>query len=62
MVIKGESEGERGINRDTRILIYPLPYIKWITNKDLLYSTGSSEFSNDLLGKRTLKKVDIYVV
>ena len=40
----------------------PTTIYKIVTNKDLLYSTGTSEFSNDLLGKRTFKKVDICVV
>ena len=32
----GERDGEFGIN------IYTLLYLKWITNKDLLYSTWNS--------------------
>ena len=32
----------RGINWETGIDIYTPPYIKQITNKDLLYSTGNS--------------------
>ena len=40
MVTRGESQGE--INWEIRIDIYTLLYIKQITNKDLLYSTGNS--------------------
>ena len=39
MVTKGEGEG--GINQEFGINRYALLYIKWITNKDLLYSTGN---------------------
>ena len=35
----------------------PLLYIKYITNEDLLYSTGNSMLCNDLYGKRILKRV-----
>ena len=38
---KGESLGG-GINQDIRINLFTLPQIKWITKKDLLYSTGNS--------------------
>ena len=34
-------QGE-GIVRQFGINMYTLPYLKWITNKDLLYSTGNS--------------------
>ena len=37
----------------------PLLYIKYITNEDLLYSTGNSMLCNDLYGKRIFKRVDI---
>ena len=39
MVNKGERGG--GINQEFGINIYTLLYIKQITNKDLLYSTGN---------------------
>ena len=32
----------KGIVREFRIDLYTLPYLKWITNKDLLYSTWNS--------------------
>ena len=35
-------ERSRGINQAFRIKIYTLLYIKQITNKELLYSTGNS--------------------
>ena len=33
---------ERGIVSEFEINMYTLLYLKWITNKDLLYSTGNS--------------------
>ena len=33
---------EEGIVREFRMDVYTLLYLKWITNKDLLYSTGNS--------------------
>ena len=48
--------GEEDKQRDW-INIYTPLYIKQITNKHLLYSTGNySLLCNDLCGKRTLKK------
>ena len=41
MVTKGETCGG-GINQDLGMNIYTLLYIRQITNKDLLYSTGNS--------------------
>ena len=35
-------EGEEGIVRDFGTDMYTLLYLKWITIKDLLYSTGNS--------------------
>ena len=40
MVTRGKARG--GINWEIGIEIYTLLYIKQITNKDLLYSTGNS--------------------
>ena len=42
MVTSGERGGGGGIVREFGIDVYTLLYSKWITNKDLLYSTGSS--------------------
>ena len=42
MVIRWESMGVGRINWEFEIDTYTLLYIKWITNKDLLYSTGNS--------------------
>ena len=39
--LAGEGWGE-GIVREFGIDMYTLLYSKWITNKDLLYSTGNS--------------------
>ena len=33
---------EEGIAREFAMDMYTLLYLKWITNKDLLYSTGNS--------------------
>ena len=33
--------GGRGGDRDFAIDMYTMLYLKWITNKDLLYSTGN---------------------
>ena len=41
MVTGGERWG-KGIVREFGIVMYTLLYLKWITNKDLLYSTGNS--------------------
>ena len=41
MVTSGEGGGA-GIAWEFRIDLYSLLYLKWITNKDLLYSTGNS--------------------
>ena len=52
-LIKTEMRG--GIVREFGIKTYTLLYLKWITNKDLLYSTGNSAqylFYNNLNGKR----------
>ena len=34
--------GRRGMDWEFGIDMYTLLYLKWITNKDLLYSTGNS--------------------
>ena len=41
MVARREGRGE-GIVRELGINMYTLLYLKWMTNKDLLYSTGNS--------------------
>ena len=41
MVTRGKG-WRGGIVREFGIDIYTLLYLKWITNKDLLYSTGNS--------------------
>ena len=41
MVAKGEGCGE-GIVREFGINMYTVLYLKWITNKELLYSTWNS--------------------
>ena len=41
---------EEGTAREFGIDMYPLLYLKWITNKDLLYSTGNSA-QRDVDGK-----------
>ena len=41
MVTRGEGWGEK-IVREFGIDMYTLLYLKWVTNKDLPYSTGNS--------------------
>jgi len=41
MVARGKDSRE-GIVREFGMGVYTLLYLKWITNKDLLYSTGNS--------------------
>ena len=41
MVTRGEGCGE-GIVTEFGVDVYTVLYLKWITNKDLLYSTGNS--------------------
>ena len=38
----GKNEGKREIVKEFGINMYTLLYLKWITNKFLLYSTGNS--------------------
>ena len=40
IVTRGQGRG--GVNWEIEIDVYILVYIKWITNKDLLYTTGNS--------------------
>ena len=42
MVAGHEGEVGEGIVRELGMDAYTLLYLKWITNKDLLYSTGNS--------------------
>ena len=58
---RGESRDGGEINWETGIDKYTLLYIKQITNKDLLYCTGSSsQYSMTYMGKES-KKEWIYV-
>ena len=41
MVVVGGGWDE-GIVREFGMVLYPQLYLKWITNKDLLYGTGNS--------------------
>ena len=38
---KSESKILRYLSYSAKIFMYTLLYLKWITNKDLLYSTGN---------------------
>ena len=62
MVTKGETLGEGGVNQETGINTYTLPYIKQIANKDLVYSTGNSTQYSVItyMGKES-EKEQIYV-
>ena len=61
MVTKGEMLWE-GITQELRINTHILLYIRWITNKDLLYSTGNSTqyFVITYMGKES-EKMNIYI-
>ena len=52
-----------GINWEIEVDIYTLLYMKQMTNKDLLYSTGNStQYSvKAYMGKESKKRVDIYM-
>ena len=41
-MFSGGKDGGEGKIREFGMDIYTLLYLKWITNKDLLYSTGNS--------------------
>ena len=61
-VTKGERVGG-GINWESGIAIYTLLYIKQITNKNLLYSTGNSTQYPlmNFMGIESIKRVDICI-
>ena len=57
---RGKEDG--GINWEIGIYIYTLLYIKWITNKGLLYSTGNStQYSVMTYMGKNLKKKNGYM-
>ena len=62
MVIRWEN-GVRGINWESGIDTDISLYIKYITNKDLLYSTGNTSqyFVMTYVGKESKKRVYIYL-
>ena len=62
MVIRGETWGKM-TDWDFETGICTLLYIEWITNKDLLYSTGNSiQYSVvAYMGKESEKRMDICV-
>ena len=45
MVAKGDGSGE-GIVRESGMVMYTSLYLKWITNKEILYSPGNSTQSD----------------
>ena len=56
MVTKGKHGGGGGINQELGMNTHTLLYIRQITNKDLLYSTGNSTLSDNLYGKESKKE------
>ena len=62
MVIRGETWGKM-TDWDFETGICTLLYIEWITNKDLLYSTGNSTQYSVVayMGKESEKRMDICV-
>ena len=59
MVTREEGWGE-GIVREFGIDMYTLVYLRWITNEDLLYSTGNSRWEF-LDGREVWGRVDGYM-
>ena len=49
---------EEGIVREFGIDMYTLLYFKWITNKDLLYSTEDSMLHDSLDGRGVWERID----
>ena len=50
MVVRGKKKGEETV-REFGINMHTLLYLKWVTNKNLLYSTGNSaQLCNSLDG------------
>ena len=41
-MVAGEKDGREGLVRVFGMVMYTLLYLKWVTNKDLLYSTWNS--------------------
>ena len=59
MVTREKSGGR--INWEIGIDVYTLLYIKYVTNKDLLYNTGNSQYSVMTYMGKKCKKEWIYV-
>ena len=60
MVTKGEMWRER--NQELGINMYRLLHIRWVTNKDLLYSTGkSAQYSVITCMRKEPEKEYIYI-
>ena len=58
---KGKGGGEGGIKWESGIDIYTSPYLKQITNKDLLYSTGNSaQYSGITYRGKEFEKEQVY--
>ena len=53
-------EWEDGIIREFGMDMYTLLFLKWITNKDLLYSTGNSAQCGPLNGRGVLERIYTY--
>ena len=55
--------GKRGgMNCEIGVDIYTLLCMKYVSNENLLYSTGNSKFCSDLSGKEIQKRVDLCIV
>ena len=63
-MVAGEKDGLKGIVREFWMDMYTLLYLKWITNKDPLYSTWNSAqcYVADWMGKEFGgERIHVYV-
>ena len=63
MVTRGKDGKGGGIVGEFGIDMYTLLYLKWVINRDLLYSTGNSAQYSVMayMGKESKKRVDICI-
>ena len=60
MVTKGDRSGWGRMDWGLRIGIFTLSYMQWLAKGELLYSTeNSTQYSDNLCGKRTWMRMDV---